>query len=212
MLKKVTIYGERCSGTNYLEELLTSNFEVEIVWDYGWKHFFGFADLTNSDSDDVLFIGIVRNITDWVNSFYRDPHHVPEHLLKDVDTFLNDEFYSLFYDNTEILQDRNMETKEKYKNIFELRHVKNKYLVDKMPTLVKNYLLITYDNLMDDFTNVMNKIKNCNLQVKNNIEFPLNTSNYRKYKNLTFTKKENTIPSTKIMEKANLHYEKILFN
>lgn len=39
MIKKVTIYGERCSGTNYLEELLTENFDVTLVWDYGWKHF-----------------------------------------------------------------------------------------------------------------------------------------------------------------------------
>ena len=57
MIKQVTIYGERCSGTNYLEQLLLSNFEVEITWEYGWKHFFGHADLSNSD--DVLFIGIV---------------------------------------------------------------------------------------------------------------------------------------------------------
>ena len=42
MLKKVTIYGERCSGTNYLENLLLLNFDIEIVWDYGSKHFFGF--------------------------------------------------------------------------------------------------------------------------------------------------------------------------
>lgn len=51
---KVAIYGERCSGTNYLEQLLLLNFDVEIVWDYGWKHFFGFADLTGSDQ--VVFI------------------------------------------------------------------------------------------------------------------------------------------------------------
>ena len=42
VIKKVTIYGERCSGTNYLEELIVSNFDVKITWEYGWKHFFGF--------------------------------------------------------------------------------------------------------------------------------------------------------------------------
>ena len=41
MLKNVVIYGERCSGTNYLEELLSLNFEVSwIEHKYGWKHFF----------------------------------------------------------------------------------------------------------------------------------------------------------------------------
>ena len=42
MIKKVTIYGERCSETNYLEQLLINNFDIDITWKYGWKHFFGF--------------------------------------------------------------------------------------------------------------------------------------------------------------------------
>ena len=41
MLKNVVIYGERCSGTNYLEELLEINFVVERIEEkYGWKHFY----------------------------------------------------------------------------------------------------------------------------------------------------------------------------
>ncbi len=67
-MRKVTIYGERCSGTNYLEELLLLNFDIELTWEYGWKHFFGYNDLSNTD--DVLFIGIIRNLPDWLNSFY----------------------------------------------------------------------------------------------------------------------------------------------
>ena len=39
MISKVQIYGERCSGTNYLESLIKLNFNVEITWLYGWKHF-----------------------------------------------------------------------------------------------------------------------------------------------------------------------------
>ena len=77
--------------------------------------------------------------------------------------------------------------------------------------------MLVYTCYMLEFTSYNMKFTNfvltsCNLQVKNNIEFPLNTSNYRKYTNVTFTKKENTIPSKKIMEKVNLHYEKILFD
>ena len=44
MIKKFTIYGERCSGTNYLQNLVNDNFEIELTWEYGWKHFFGFQD------------------------------------------------------------------------------------------------------------------------------------------------------------------------
>ena len=208
MLKKVTIYGERCSGTNYLEELLLLNFDVEIIWSYGWKHFFGFHDLKYSD--DVLFIGIIRNLEDWINSLYREKHHFPEE-LNQIDAYLNNIFYSID-GNKEIMNDRNIETKERYKNIFELRHIKNKFLIETMPTLVKNYCLIRYDDLINNFVNTMNKIKNYNLKInENNIKFPLNIHYYKKEKDKIYQKTPNKISKEIIMKKANLYYEKMLF-
>lgn len=68
-MNKYTIYGERCSGTTYLENIINMNFDANITYEYGWKHFFGFNELKNSD--DTLFICIVRNLPDWINSFYR---------------------------------------------------------------------------------------------------------------------------------------------
>jgi hypothetical protein len=217
-MKKVTIYGERCSGTNYLEELLVLNFDVEIVWDYGWKHFFGFSDLTNND--DTLFIGIIRNLEDWINSLYKEKHHLPMHLTKNIDTFLNNTFYSLQIDpetrqitDNEIMFDRNIDTGERYKNIYELRLVKNKYLIEKMPKLVKNYCLITYDDLVDSFLDVMNKFKKFGLKIKNNIDFPLNVKYFKKSKTILYIKKENIIPKEKIIIKNEelKFYEKLLF-
>jgi hypothetical protein len=184
-MKKVTIYGERCSGTNYLEELLLLNFDIKIVWDYGWKHFFGHNNLSNTD--DVLFIGIIRNLEDWINSLYRDKHHLSRDLTVNVDTFLTNTFYSMHNRNNEIMKDRNMETNERYKNIFELRCIKNKFLIKKMPTLVKNYCLITYDDLTNNFIDIINKLKDYSLKIKNNIKFPLNISYYKKNKKQVFT-------------------------
>lgn len=216
MIKKIKIYGERCSGTNYLEELLINNFNVNIITQnihhtcsYGHKHFFGFSNLRNSD--DVLFIGIVRNVTDWINSLYRNPWHLSKKITKNENTFLNNNIYSLFR-GKEIMEDRNIYTKKRYKNIFELRHTKNKFLVEDMPKLVKNYLLITYDDLLNNFTYNMNLIKNFNLQIKNNIDFPLNIMYYKKNKNKLYKRKKNIIAKEKIIKKANLYYEKILFN
>ena len=220
-MKKVQIYGERCSGTNYLEELLVLNFDVEIVWDYGHKHFFGFSDLTNSD--DVLFIGIIRNLEDWINSLYREKHHLPSNLIENVDTFLTNTFYSITKLNddeimsdinmNEIMSDRNIDTGERYKNIYELRLVKNKYLIAKMPNLVNNYCLITYDDLVDNFLDIMNKLKNSGLKIKNSIDFPLNVNYFKTFKHILFIKKENIIPKEKIIiENEELKfYEKILF-
>jgi hypothetical protein len=213
-MKKITIYGERCSGTNYLEELLLLNFDVEIVWDYGWKHFFGFHDLRNSH--DTLFIGIIRNIEDWLNSLYREKHHLPKHLTETIDTYLNNTFYSFDDDKNEIMFDRNINTGKRYKNIFELRLVKNKFLIEKMPILVKNYCFITYDILVNNFNDTMNKLKNCGLKSKDNIHFPLNVLYFKKEKNIPFKKKENSIPKEKIKKiitenKELEYYEKMLF-
>ena len=33
-IKYFTIYGERCSGTNFLESAIKENFELEITWKY----------------------------------------------------------------------------------------------------------------------------------------------------------------------------------
>lgn len=209
MIKKYTIYGERCSGTNYLEELMLANFDVELTWEYGWKHFFGFKDLSNTD--EVLFIGIIRNLCDWINSLYREKHHLKPELTKDVDSFLNNSFYSFDENNNEIMEDRHIETKKRYKNIFELRQVKNNFLLEKMPILVKNYCVITYDSLLNNFVNIMNKIKNCGLVVKNGINFPVNVYHYKKSTNIIYKKKINIIEDEIILNKANLFYENLLF-
>lgn len=211
MTKFVTIYGERCSGTNYLEALLTTNYDVEVQWKYGWKHFFGFHNLKNSD--DTLFIGIIRNPYDWINSLYRDKHHIPAINTSSIDNFLNNEFYSIQDNGSEIIRDRNMYTKERYKNIFEMRHTKNKFLIEDMPTLVKNYLLITHEELLYDFTNTMNKITSKGLNIKPDIEFPLNIIHYKKQKRRLFelNSKPNHISKEQVADKFNMHYEKMLF-
>lgn len=224
MLKKFTIYGERCSGTNYLENIITMNFDVNVTWEYGWKHFFGFQDDLLQKSDDTLFICIVRNLPDWINSFYRDKHHLPLKYKKNIsekdklNEFLNKEFWS-FNDNNgnrdtskEILQDRNIYTGERYANIFELRHTKIKWMVEDLPTKVKNYIFIRYEDLINDFENTLIKIKNKGLKVKNNIIFPLNTTYNRKSKR-KFVKKTNKIPSDFILNNPNLInlYEKIIY-
>ena len=74
MLNKFTIYGERCSGTNYLEVLILKNFKVKLTWEYGPKHFFGFNNKLDK-SDDTLFVCIIRDSFKWLNSLYRDKYH-----------------------------------------------------------------------------------------------------------------------------------------
>ena len=101
LIKKYTIYGERCSGTNYLENIININFDVNLTWEYGWKHFFGFHDNRFENSDDTLFICIIRNLPDWINSFYREMHHLSlkyennKPSKQKVNEFLNKEICSI---------------------------------------------------------------------------------------------------------------------
>ena len=217
-IKKVTIYGERCSGTNYLENLIIDNFDTDITWEYGWKHFFGFQDEKLKNSDDTLFICIVRDIYSWMNSFLRDLHHLPlkyENIsLEDKKTkFLNDEFMSFLDANNnrdisnEIMEDRNIYTKNRYQNIFELRHTKIKFMKEDLPKKVKNYIFIRYEDLINNFEITMNKIKNKGLIVKNDINFPIDVNYYKMCKNIIFKKsekKDEIITKNEILQNPNL--------
>ena len=208
MIKKFTIYGERCSGTTYLQYLINENFDVKITWEYGWKHFFGFQDNKLKNSDETLFICIVRNPVDWINSFYRDKHHIPLEIKNKIENnfenFLNTEFWS--YDkkkNNEIKEDRNIYTGKKYKNIFELRHTKIKWMIEDLPKKVKNYIFIKYEDLVNNFTDVMNQIKDKGLSIRKNIKFPINTNNYKGNRKNKFIKKKNDYSSEIILSNPN---------
>lgn len=181
-IKKFTILGERCSGTNFVEELITHNFNLLYTTEYGSKHFFCFDDYTHKNTADTLFIGIIRNPIYWLNSFAKEKYHVPEHNRKNLTAFLFNEFYSVrdeidpiahpheanifvmnnkFYTHKYNINnnDLNYTTGKKYKNIFELRKLKNDYLINIMPTKVENYVLVNYEDLLYNMEITLNNIK-----------------------------------------------------
>jgi hypothetical protein len=170
MIKYFTIYGERCSGTNFLLHAIEDNFELEFSCKYAWKHFFGHYQFDKSNEEnETFFIGIIRNPIDWIDSFYNKMHHIPLENRKNMHSFLFNEFYSVYENsNKEIIEDRNMMTKDRYKNIFQLRYIKNNYLINEMQKLVKNYLLIRYEDLRDNYDKVLEFIeKKFDLKRKN---------------------------------------------
>jgi len=157
---RYTILGERCSGTNYLEKLMGDNFNCTIDWINGWKHFFaykGYDDKVKHYSD-VIFLGIVRNPIDYLMSFYKNPHHQSVERKKDIESFLLSEFYSIWTVSDEIMEDRKSDG-TRYKNIFELRSIKCRYLYDVMPSLANKYYFIRYEDLKNEPANILSKIK-----------------------------------------------------
>ena len=161
-LKYFTIYGERCSGTNFLMQSIRENFNIEYTTKYCWKHFFGHYQFENNEEEnDTLFIGIIREPISWIDSFFKKKHHLPDENRSNIHSFLFNQFYSIYEDTyTEIKEDRNMITNERYKNIFELRKIKNNFLINEMKNRVKNYVLIRYEDLRDNYDVILNFLKN----------------------------------------------------
>jgi len=212
-ITKFAIYGERCSGTNYLEEVMKTNFHLHYTIEHGNKHFFCFNNYENKSTDDTLFIGIVRNPVYWLNSFCKEMYHVPE-INRNFKNFLFNEFYSvldeekpvckdLMQDNNNFLlqnnklyananyevnkKDLNYITGNKYKNIFELRKLKNDYLMNSMPKKVPHYILINYENLLYNFDKTLHDIQDkFNLTSKHS-EY-INIKKYKKSDNYNFVR------------------------
>ena len=112
------------------------------------------------------------------------------------------------------MTDRNMYTGKRYKNIFELRHTKIKWMLEDLPNKVKNCIFIKHEDLINDFEKTLLEIKDKGLMIKKNINFPLNTNIYKSDKKILFKKKTNSISKQFILNNPNLIplYEEKLYN
>ena len=171
-LTHFTILGERCSGTTFLQVAIQENFNLEVTWDYGWKHFFGFNSYANSDH--CLFISIIRHPLDWVNSFFNTPHHLAGSLRGNIHTFLSSQFFSV-YDSgkgkqgRDMVEDYHIHEKRRYSSIFELRYTKADFQKNVIPEKVMNHIFIKYEDLRDNYQDVMTEISDLfHLQQKHN--------------------------------------------
>jgi len=175
-----TIFGERCSGTNYIEELMLANFHINYTCNYGWKHMSPLPDCSDNNSSKTLFIGVIRNELDWLNSFKRTPHHISPYQYRDLSKFMFNPLISLRY-NGSIIESTN-------NNIFELRARKNTFLKETMPTLVENYVLFQYEDISKNYESILTNLQSrFNLKPKSN-KF-VNIKYYKKRKDKVFVPK-----------------------
>ena len=97
-------------------------------------------------------------------SFYNSKLMQSEERTKNIETFLLNEFYSVYTyrgNKIDIIDDYNFKNNNlRYKNIFEMRSVKCRYLLDEMPNLVKNYYFIRYEDLKHNTDCILDEISN----------------------------------------------------
>jgi hypothetical protein len=194
VIKNFTIYAERHCGTNFLENYISSTHNhyaedkpLSITWDYGWKHFFGFQDnKIQINGSDTLFVGIVRNPYNWLKAMYNKPHHFRnwdenfnnKKVFSNMKDFLESEITSIAQ-NKDILGDFHIYEKRKYFNIFELRETKNRYLIDVLPKIAENYILINYETLYENLQDfIMTINNNFKIKLKNFVPNNFNKQDY----------------------------------
>ena len=176
-IRKLSILGERCSGTVYLQRLLEANFNLSLTHEYHYKHFFGFEDSKHplKDSKCTLFVGIVRSPVEWLDSMYKYQWQLDQWRYTSWSDFLTKPIISYVESEMnvtlnklpeaqrvaaheeklkhELWHDRNFADPKlpNWKNIFELRTNKLKYMVDTYPAKVEHYVVIRLEDLKPHF-------------------------------------------------------------
>jgi hypothetical protein len=157
MITHFKIYGERNTGTNYVQRLFQTNFELEY-WRsgvLGWKHGFAPADrIKKGNYDHVLFLIVCKNPYSWLLSMHKNPHHAMHLQRLTFENFCNSEWQS-FYDGP----GRKKIKDEHFSNIFELRRMK---AVSHAQVLqcTSHAIVLNYEELLNSAEEVVENIAN----------------------------------------------------
>jgi hypothetical protein len=172
--------GERCSGTNFVSETLNHNFNITQISPIH-KHWFTFYDYTMLPSNTIV-VCVVRNIYDWLNSFYIKKHHLDKKVYNTPHAFLNKKIISYNPNYKLIKEDRNHITNKSFKNIMELRKVKLRFMLHELPKMTKHIVYIRYEDLNNDFNAELDRVTKI-LDCPKSNKYPFRPTYYKKEKN-----------------------------
>ena len=168
MIAFIQLFGERCSGTNFVSSLVTKNFKhVELTTDFGGKHWFlkdhfprcrpnvstdteCIRSLSHNNSD-TLFLCIFRNPFDWIRSLNTRPYHASNHRDISISQFIRKPWLSFerYPANKHWPQrDDGFWFIEEALNLLRLRSMKIEHLLN-LQDRVENYHCINYETLLD---------------------------------------------------------------
>jgi hypothetical protein len=177
MITHFTIFGERNSGTNYLQSHLSDRLYLKFTNDYGFKHWYinniyprGVKNTTtdneclksiHSNTDHVLFIIIVRNPHDWIGGMYNKPWHIKNIDKSNYYNFVSNK-YIAYENNNSNRKIWNININNKYpyfieedENLISLRNTKNEHFYN-LKNHVQNYYLIRQEHFKQDINDMIN--------------------------------------------------------
>lgn len=140
-MKQIKIYGERNSGTIYLEWLLKNNFNIELLDKpiTGWKHRIAPSKEEISSLDnDICYVCLVKNPYSWLLSMQKRPKG-------------HDELKNLRFRKFLICPYGD------YRNPIIMWNLKNQSYID-LGTYTKNHVVVLYEDLLQDISPSLNSI------------------------------------------------------
>lgn len=148
-MKKIQIFGERLSGTNYLEDLIYLNLKDVTVTDaYGHKHMFNKFKQRRQPDENALYIFIHRNPYDWLRSMSKQPHHTQYWDMPFSEFLRQSPWISDIYDGPRFKGEYSGIIEEVSGNVIDLRNEKNR-LFNRL-WLPGKSVLIRYEDLRKD--------------------------------------------------------------
>lgn len=157
---ELQIFGERCSGTNFVAELLRRNLPGLSRTDrYGWKH--GFTWKVKDEAPSCVFVVVHRDPLDWVRSLHQKPWHCAEPLRdRSFAEFVREPWWcewgrDMSLDEgderlgTEMMHERDPQTGERFANVLRMRAAK---LRDwrSLAGRVRHCLAVRYEDVVAD--------------------------------------------------------------
>lgn len=159
-MKRVQLYGERCSGTKWATKLITHNFNITTgpyLDPYGWKHWFikdtTFDKIKNDNK--TLFVVIFRNPYQWMKSLHKTPHH-----LKSIK---GKPFIEFIKQSPLISKEIKFDFKEESENLLTLRTEKILNF-KKLQEVTDNVLFFKYEDLLVKHLDYLNKLQVAGLE------------------------------------------------
>ena len=144
------IYGERNSGTNYLQKLIEINYNslnyynkkdnIEIHNNL-WKHCLPNYSENFYNTDIVIFV-IRRDIYSWLLSMYKKPYHLEINYSNFKDFVLNKNISNYVFNIN------NVHYYTEYNDIIELYQEKYNYYENILNKKFKNIIYINYEDLL----------------------------------------------------------------
>jgi hypothetical protein len=159
------IFGERNSGTNYIEKLLENNItNFKVTTKFGWKH--GLCGVHPPDKlnrrtvpivnkhENVVFVIIARNVCDWLKSMHAHPWHLYSLQGLDFSQFIKEspitfQGHAMISTPDALIfnPDLNPDTNEKYNNLIQMRTVKYREWF-KIKSKVRHFVFVNYDKVI----------------------------------------------------------------